>query len=315
MWNKGNIYYAVKCEGLTKKFGATFTAVDNVSLKVEKGMLFGLIGADGAGKTTLIRMLTTLLKPNEGYAEVLGLDVVKKFRTLRHLIGYMPGRFSLYTDLTVNENLKVFATLYGTTVKENYALFADIYEQLAPFGKRKAGKLSGGMKQKLALCCALVHRPEILFLDEPTTGVDPVSRKVFWDILSRLRTEERMPIIVSTPYMDEALRCDKVALMQDGKIISSDAPNVLINSYPYPLYGVASQQKGALQKFLRSLKGINSTFSFGDLLHITIDPNAIDLNQIERKAKLAGFTDIKITPITPTIEDYFLAQATQQDNE
>ena len=303
---------AVDCSHVTKIFGASFKALDDVSLQIKKGTLLGLIGADGAGKTTLIRILASLLLPTKGEVKVLGYDVHKDFRKLRHYIGYMPGKFSLYSDLSVNENLNVFATLYGTKMETNYELFSDLYEQLAPFGKRKAGNLSGGMKQKLALCCALVHRPDILLLDEPTTGVDPVSRKVFWDILTRLRKEFKMPIIVSTPYMDEAFRCDRVALIQNGKIISEDNPQGLVNSYPYKLWGVLSVQKGKMIKELRSLTGVQSVYSFGDTLHLTFDESCLSTEEIVCRMQEKGFKDITIKAIDPTIEDYFLAKTVEE---
>lgn len=299
---------AVDCRGVTKYYGATLKALDDISLQIEKGTLFGLIGADGAGKTTLIRIFASLLKPTEGEVKVLGCDVVKDFRRLRHYIGYMPGKFSLYSDLSVNENLNIFATLYGTKVETNYDLFASLYEQLAPFGKRKAGNLSGGMKQKLALCCALVHRPRILLLDEPTTGVDPVSRKVFWEILTQLCKEYKMPIIVSTPYMDEAFLCDRVALVQKGRIISEAKPQTLVDSYPHSLWGVFSSQKGKMIKELRQLSGVQSVYSFGDALHLTFDDTVQSEEEILATMRQKGFSDIAIRPIKPTIEDYFLAK-------
>lgn len=313
MNDSGNVS-AISCRGLSKRFRSGVEAVKDVTLEIPNGTLFGVIGADGAGKTTLIRMLATLLLPSSGKAEVLGLDVVKNFRRLRHNIGYMPGKFSLYTDLSVDENIKIFATLYGTTVKENYNLFGDIYEHLAPFGKRKAGKLSGGMKQKLALCCALVHRPAILLLDEPTTGVDPVSRKVFWDILSRLRNEEGMPILVSTPYMDEAFRCDRVALMQGGRIISEDDPGELTRNYPYALWGVHAGNKGALIKELRKIPGVRSVYSFGEELHLSFDEDSLSCEDIIAQARKKGFEDIAIRSIEPTIEDFFLAKTAEESS-
>lgn len=305
---------AVNCKNISKQFGAQIKAVEDVSLEIPLGTLFGLIGADGAGKTTLIKILATLIKPTKGSAEVLGFDVVKDFRTLRHYIGYVPGKFSLYGDLTVKENLKVFATLYHTTIKANYNLFADIYDQLAPFAKRPAAKLSGGMKQKLALCCALVHRPQILLLDEPTTGVDPVSRCVFWDILARLKEEEGIGIVVSTPYMDEAFRCDRVALLGEGRIISEDRPEKLVQSYPYKLWGATAAEKGKLLKAMRGIEGITSVYSFGESLHFTFDEQLLHQEEIKGLLTVKGINGVTLTPITPSIEDYFLAMTKKSNN-
>ena len=215
---------AVIIEHITKSYNRhSAPAVDDISLVVRKGELFGLIGPDGAGKTSLFRILTTLILPDQGSATVNGYDIIKDYKKIRNTIGYMPGRFSLYQDLSVEENLQFFATIFKTTIEENYHLIKDIYTQIEPFKKRRAGKLSGGMKQKLALCCALIHQPTVLFLDEPTTGVDPVSRKEFWEMLDRLK-EKGITIMVSTPYMDEASRCDRIALIQEGKILSVDSP-------------------------------------------------------------------------------------------
>ena len=216
---------SVQIKNIAKSYGSV-TAVRDVSLDISSGELFGLIGPDGAGKTTLFRILTTLLLADRGEATVCGMDVRKDWRQIRSISGYMPGRFSLYQDLSVEENLHFFATVFKTTVEKNYDLIHDIYVQIEPFAKRRAGKLSGGMKQKLALCCALIHRPRVLFLDEPTTGVDPVSRKEFWDILARIK-EQGITIIVSTPYMDEASRCDRIALMRNGVCLRTDTPEAI----------------------------------------------------------------------------------------
>src|SRR6478736_919599 len=226
---------------INKSYGrGKITAVGDVSFQVNKGEIFGLIGPDGAGKTTIFRILTTLLKPDSGNAAVDGFDVVNDYKAIRQRVGYMPGKFSLYQDLTVEENLTFFATVLNTTLEENYEQIKDIYEQIKPFSDRPAGKLSGGMKQKLALCCALIHKPEILFLDEPTTGVDVVSRKEFWDMLGRLK-EQRISILVSTPYMDEASLCERIALIQSGSIMSLDTPQNIISSFPVQLYAVKSK--------------------------------------------------------------------------
>ena len=213
---------SVIIEHVSKAYNTTH-AIEDISLSIGKGELFGFIGPDGAGKTTLIRILTTLLLPDKGNATVEGFDTVKDYKKIRQIVGYMPGRFSLYQDLSVEENLNFFASIFKTSIKENYHLIKDIYKQIEPFKDRPAGKLSGGMKQKLALCCALIHKPVVLFLDEPTTGVDAVSRKEFWDMLDKLK-KENITILVSTPYMDEASRCDRVALMQEGKILKCGYP-------------------------------------------------------------------------------------------
>lgn len=233
-----------------------------------KGELFGLIGPDGAGKTSLFRILTTLLLPDSGRATVNGHDVVKDFRQIRSEVGYMPGKFSLYQDLSVEENLEFFATVFNTTVAENYDLIREIYVQIEPFKKRRAGKLSGGMKQKLALCCALIHRPAVLFLDEPTTGVDTVSRKEFWEMLGRLK-QQGITILVSTPYMDEATLCERIALIQNGEILSIDTPENIIGQYPQYLYAIKSEKMSQLLHDLRNSSLINSCFSFGEFHHVT----------------------------------------------
>ena len=256
---------SVIIENISKSHG-DIKAVDDISLKIDKGEIFGFIGPDGAGKTTLFRMLTTLLIPDTGKATVEGFDVVKDFRKIRSIVGYMPGRFSLYQDLTVEENLHFFAAVFGTTIHENYNLIKDIYAMLEPFKKRKAGKLSGGMKQKLALSCALIHKPKILFLDEPTTGVDPVSRNDFWDMLAGLK-KEGITIVVSTPYMDEANKCDRIALIQKGKIMETDYLDNIIARYPGKLFAVKSDVMFILLKDLREYRYSNSVFSFGDSLH------------------------------------------------
>lgn len=310
---------AVLCKNLHKQFADGTQALEGISLQIMPGTLFGLIGADGAGKTTLIRILATLLKPTQGTAELLGKDVVTRFRSLRHQIGYMPGRFSLYPDLSVRENLNIFATLYDTTIEANYDLISEIYEQIAPFAKRPAGKLSGGMKQKLALCCALVHRPDILLLDEPTTGVDPVSRKVFWQILVRLKEEEKLSIIVSTPYMDEAILCDEIALLSQGHIIAEGQPHALIASYPSILWAAKASDKGALLQAFREEEGVVSAYSFGDKLHFTTDSRRLDIAHLRSHLRANGFPDVVIEPISPSIEDYFLwkveAEETEKRNE
>jgi ABC-type multidrug transport system ATPase subunit len=281
-------------------------AVDSISLEVSKGELFGLVGPDGAGKTTLFRMLTTLLLPDSGSATVDHFDIVKDYREIRSHVGYMPGRFSLYQDLTVEENLRFFATLFGTTIAENYHLIKDIYVQIEPFKNRRAGKLSGGMKQKLALSCALIHKPAVLFLDEPTTGVDPVSRKEFWEMLKRLK-QQGITILVSTPYMDEATLCDRIALIQDGKILAVDTPASVVRQYPEKLYAVRSREIPRLLLDLRQYENTLSCFSFGENLHLSfLQDNEEAIPATRRYLELKEHEGIGIVPIVPTIEDCFI---------
>lgn len=281
-------------------------AVKDVSFAVKPGELFGLIGPDGAGKTTLFRILTTLLLPDSGSATVDGFDVVRDYSSIRKTVGYMPGRFSLYQDLTVEENLHFFATLFGTTIQENYHLIRDIYVQIAPFKDRRAGKLSGGMKQKLALCCALIHKPTVLFLDEPTTGVDAVSRKEFWEMLKRLR-EQGITILVSTPYMDEANLCDRIALIQNGEIFSIDKPEELIQKYPGELYKVTAENTFKLLSDLRNYDQTLSCFAFGDSLHLAFRAEGSEqLGKAGEYLKNKGHQGFQISAMTPTIEDCFI---------
>ncbi len=277
-------------------------AVDDVSFTVEKGELFGLIGPDGAGKTSIFRVLTTLLLPESGKATVNGLDVVKDYKKIRSRVGYMPGKFSLYQDLSVEENLRFFATLFGTSIEENYDLIRDIYVQLEPFKNRRAGKLSGGMKQKLALCCALIHRPEVLFLDEPTTGVDAVSRKEFWEMLKRLK-KEGITILVSTPYMDEATLCERIALIQSGKIMSIDTPQKIIREFPEKLYAIRSDHMSGLLRDLKALDMVKSANAFGDYHHVTLKESP---EQLKEQIENAGHSNIDVHLIEPTIEDCFI---------
>lgn len=295
----------VSVKNIVKSFGKT-VAVDDISFEVDKGDIFGLIGPDGAGKTTLFRMLTTLLKPQKGYAKVLGLDVIKDYKQIRKKVGYMPGRFSLYQDLSVEENLKFFATIFGTTIEENYNLIKDIYILLEPFKDRKAGKLSGGMKQKLALCCALIHKPDILFLDEPTTGVDPVSRNEFWVMLRNLK-EQGITILVSTPYMDEASLCDRVALMQKGKALSIDTPQNIISRFKKSLFAIHSDNQYELFKVLMNYENRNTVFPFGEFLHYTDKRENIDEEELKKYLDSLHFENLKIKPIKPNIEDCFMA--------
>ena len=280
-------------------------AVNDVSFEVHDGELFGLIGPDGAGKTSLFRMLTTLLLADSGTATVEGFDVIKDYREIRNIVGYMPGKFSLYQDLTVEENLTFFATIFETTIEENYALIKDIYEQIKPFSNRRAGKLSGGMKQKLALCCALIHKPKILFLDEPTTGVDVVSRKEFWDMLNHLK-KQGITIVVSTPYMDEATLCDRIALMQNGSIMSIDTPENIVKSFPKTLFAAKADNIYRLLQDLRTDQGVESCFAFGEYLHFTMKDQALQVEDLEKRLTEKGHQNLEIKEVKPTIEDCFI---------
>ena len=299
---------AVVARGLSRRFGEV-AAVDDVSLDVTQGEIFGVIGPDGAGKTTLFRMLVTLLLPDGGTARVLGRDVVRDLWDLRTRIGYMPGRFSLYPDLSVGENLAFFAALFGTTVAAEAGTIAPIWRQLEPFVGRRAGALSGGMKQKLALCCALIHRPEILFLDEPTTGVDAVSRREFWDLLGTLRNSG-ITIVVSTPYMDEAGRCDRVALMQKGKLLVTDQPAEIGRRYPRPLFAVRGPDLLGLLGALRGFPNAASVWPFGESLHYTDAREAVSREVIARELQMhlasVSISDATVEPIAAGIEDAFM---------
>lgn len=266
---------AVVANQLVKWYGKEKTiAVESVSFEVEEGEIFGLIGPDGAGKTSIFRMLTTLLLPDGGSGRVAGFDIVKDYKEIRKQVGYMPGKFSLYQDLTVEENLQFFATVFGTTIEENYHLIRDIYVQLEPFKDRRAGKLSGGMKQKLALCCALIHKPQVLFLDEPTTGVDPVSRKEFWEMLGRLKTQG-ISILVSTPYMDEASMCDRIALMQSGHILSVNTPEQIIEDFPHDLFAIRATSTYELLNALSGIGQLHDYYAFGEYVHVVVDKQGI----------------------------------------
>lgn len=293
----------IESSGIGKKFGAT-QALKNISFSVNEGDIFGFIGPDGAGKTTLFRIITTLLLQDEGEMKVFGLDAKKEYKELRKNIGYMPGRFSLYQDLSVEENLNFYATVFGTTVKENYDLIADIYSHIEPFKNRLAGKLSGGMKQKLALSCALIHKPRLLVLDEPTTGVDAVSRSEFWTMLGKLK-KHNITIIVSTPYMDEAVRCDNIALIQNGKILSIDKPSKVREGFSGKLFMVKADQKYCLITTLRKYPGTLSAYPFGDSVHVTFSDNQPD-DSLYVFLKEAGLKDVTIEETSAGIEDRFL---------
>ena len=299
---------AVIVTDVSKRFGET-EALAGVTFEVANGELFGLVGPDGAGKTTLFRILTTLSIPDAGSATVLGLDVVRDLWAIRSRVGYMPGRFSLYGDLTVKENLSFFASVFGTTIEKGYDLIAPIYSQIEPFAERRADALSGGMKQKLALSCALVHRPEILFLDEPTTGVDAVSRREFWDQLQTLRSSG-LTIVVSTPYMDEAMRCDRVALMQGGRILEIDPPSEIGTRYPLPIVAVIGAERYKLLLSLRDAPHAHSVYPFGSELHFTDDRAGFDpvtvAAELREYAVSKGFKDVEVKPMEAGIEDSFM---------
>lgn len=301
---------SVQINSISKSYN-NVKALDNINLSIKKGELFGFIGPDGAGKTSLFRILTTLLLPDKGTAKVEEFDVVADYKEIRKIAGYMPGRFSLYQDLSVKENLNFFASIFKTTVQENYDLIRDIYSQIEPFKDRQAGNLSGGMKQKLALSCALIHKPKVLFLDEPTTGVDAVSRKEFWEMLKRLK-EKGITILVSTPYMDEASLCDRVALIQNGKIMSVETPQNIIDNFKYPLAAVQTNNMYKLLYDLKQNKNVYSAFRFGESIHITEKKSLININEIEEYLKSKGHKQIDIKIIKPNIEDCFMALMEQQ---
>ncbi|WP_321286124.1 ABC transporter ATP-binding protein [uncultured Sunxiuqinia sp.] len=299
----------IKIEKISKSYQDA-KALKNISFEVNDGELFGLIGPDGAGKTTLMRILMTLLIQDEGSANMNGLDVVNDYKKIRQLVGYMPGRFSLYQDLTVEENLSFFATVFGTTIEENYKLIRDIYVQIEPFKNRLAGKLSGGMKQKLALSCALIHKPEILVLDEPTTGVDAVSRKEFWDMLKKLQ-KQGITILVSTPYMDEAGLCDRVALMQDGEVLSIDTPSRIVENYSSTLLAARSDEMHRLIEDLRHWKKIDSAYAFGQFAHVTPKDDEMEAVELEQYLMRKKHNNLQVHEIAPSIEDVFMALMTR----
>ena len=294
---------AIKADALTKRYGA-LTALDCVSFEVGRGELFGLIGPDGAGKTTLFRLLATLLNPDAGSARVDGLDIVADYRKIRERVGYMPGRFSLYPDLTVEENLAFFAALFGVKMRANYDLIAPIYSQIEPFRTRRAGKLSGGMKQKLALCCALIHRPSVLLLDEPTTGVDAVSRSEFWDMLSELKNKG-ISILVSTPYMDEARQCDRIALCNNGKVLGIDTPQGIVARFDELLFALSGDDMYGLLLAARRSAGVRECYPFGEAHHLIAAPG-FDACRLVRELAVQGFHDVTVRPASAGIEDVFI---------
>ena len=295
---------AISCKSISKKYGK-IEALNDINFDVSRGEIFGIIGPDGAGKTTLFRILTTLILANSGAAAVDGFDVLNDYKEIRKRVGYMPGRFSLYQDLTVEENLNFFATVFNTTVAENYDLIKDIYVQIEPFKKRRAGKLSGGMKQKLALSCALIHKPSVLFLDEPTTGVDPVSRKEFWGMLKKLRAQG-ITILVSTPYMDEATLCDRIALIQNGEFLKIDTPKNIVSQYENKLWAVESDNMHKLLIDLRENEMTKNCFAFGDKHHISVDNILLTVDNLRDYLQQNNHTNIQISEIEPSVEDCFM---------
>lgn len=297
----------IQIDSISKKY-ADVMALNNISLSIKSGELFGFIGPDGAGKTSLFRILTSLLLPTSGKASIGEFDVVKDYKKIRQNTGYMPGRFSLYLDLTVEENLDFYASIFNTTVKENYELIKDIYVQIEPFKKRRAGDLSGGMKQKLALSCALIHSPHLIILDEPTTGVDAVSRMEFWELLKKMQ-KMGMTIIVSTPYMDEAALCDRVALMQNGNLLAVDTPNNIVKSYKGSLFAVKAYNMHKLLDDLGSLGDTSQVFRFGETIHITstINDDKVYMESVNKQLIDKGYKDISIHKVNPVIEDCFLS--------
>ena len=300
----------VSVRNVSMSYGSV-RALDGVSLEVEGGTVFGIIGPDGAGKTTLFRIMTTLLLPDSGEVRVCGCDVRKDFMEIRRMIGYMPGHFSLYQDLTVEENLSLFAAVFNTTIQENYHLVAEIYSQLEPFRKRRAGKLSGGMKQKLALCCAMIHKPRVLFLDEPTTGVDPVSRKEFWQMLARLKAQG-ITIVVSTPYMDEASKCDVISLMKDGRFFMTDTPEAIVKGFGKRMYELDVQ--GSIVRALddvASVQGVQSCSPFGDRIHI-VSPS-LGREELSGRLSAIGYDTSSLREAEPTVEDCFIEFDSRQN--
>ncbi len=303
----------VKVRNISKTYEkGTVQALKNIEFEVASGELFGLIGPDGAGKTTLFRLLTTLLVPDEGSATVAGFDIVTDLWDIRKIVGYMPGRFSLYQDLSVEENLNFFATVFNTTVAENYHLIKDIYVQLEPFKHRLAGKLSGGMKQKLALCCALVHEPKVLFLDEPTTGVDPVSRKEFWDMLDLLK-KKGITIVVSTPYMDEASRCDRIALIQKGEILEIDTLPAILKKHERPLFAIRAKDRYRLIQEVRAYEETVSCYAFGEENHVVLKNDLEGETEFKAYLKDKGFEGLSFSRIAPNIEDVFIKLMLEQE--
>ncbi|MCR8560796.1 ABC transporter ATP-binding protein [Mucilaginibacter sp. BJC16-A38] len=299
----------ITVENIVKTYPAkngVVTALKGISFAVDKGEIFGLIGPDGAGKTSLFRILTTLLLADSGSASIDGFDVISDYKQIRKRVGYMPGKFSLYQDLSVQENLEFFATIFNTTIKENYDLVKEIYQQIEPFKTRKAGQLSGGMKQKLALCCALIHKPSVLFLDEPTTGVDAVSRKEFWEMLYRLKVQG-ITMLVSTPYMDEASLCDRVALIQKGELLSVNTPKGITGEFKKPLWSVKANDMFRLMNDIKKDASVESCYPFGQVHHVVFKTQENSKEELERIAYTGNYSEVEINLIEPNIEDCFMA--------
>ncbi len=296
----------IKISNVSKTYPGGVRALNNISLQIEDAELYGCIGPDGAGKSTLFRMIVSLLIPDAGTIEVNGLDIVSGFKQIRSKVGYMPGKFSLYPDLSVMENINFFASIFNTTFEKNYHIIKDIYDQLSPFSNRPAGKLSGGMKQKLALCCALIHNPEVLILDEPTTGVDAVSRIEFWQILSGLKASG-MTIVVSTPYMDEATLCDRVSLIQGGEILTSGTPRQITEAFPAALFSVKTKlSRYSLVEVMRKMPEISSAFLFGQAIHVVSRDTSLTSEALQQMLSKSQYQDISVSRITPSIEDCFM---------
>lgn len=296
--------HSIIAKNITKKYKKT-TALDNISFEVESEEIFGLIGPDGAGKTTLIRILATLILQDSGLARIENLDNIKDYKKLRNIIGYMPGRFSLYQDLTIEENINLFATIFGTTVKENYDLIKDIYSQIEPFKNRRAGKLSGGMKQKLALSCALIHKPKVLFLDEPTTGVDPVSRKELWAMLKKLAAAG-ITILVSTPYMDEASLCNRIGLIQEGKLLAVEKPSAITQKFSKKLFAIKHHNPHRVITTLRQYQFCENIYAFGETVHYIDKRKDFSENEILSFLNEQAVEEAAIEQIKATIEDCFI---------
>jgi len=300
----------IECKNIIKNYDKVI-ALNDVSLSVNKGEIFGVIGPDGAGKTTLFRILTTLLNPSSGSAMIDGFDVIKDYKSIRKDIGYMPGKFSLYTDLTVRENLEIFASIFHTTIEENYHLIKDIYQQIEKFETRRAGALSGGMKQKLALCCAMIHKPKLIVLDEPTTGVDPVSRKEFWDMLKKLK-EQGITILVATPYMDEASMCDRIALIQNGKILHIETPQKIKELIKKKVIAISANNMYQLLKDVRNYHNTASCFAFGDSHHVTLISEIDGPINLKEYVTQKAHENIQIKEIEPSIEDCFMQLSSEK---
>ena len=303
----------ISIENLYKSYGEV-QALKNINLEIESGELFGLIGPDGAGKTSLFRLMATLLLPDSGSATLCGYDMRKEYKEIRNLLGYMPGKFSLYQDLSVIENLQFFATVFNTRIEDNMDMIRDVWQQIEPFKHRLAGKLSGGMKQKLALCCALVHQPKILLLDEPTTGVDAVSRSEFWQMLKSLKSKG-ITIVVATPYMDEANLCERVALMQDGEILSLDTPEGIISNFEKDLYSIQGTDTYQLILDVREYPYVNSVFPFGQSIHYTDTRDEFSISDLREYLQLKGHDDLKIEKAQAGIEDCFMALSIENSTQ